>query len=149
MTTVAAELEIAAPADRIYDVVTDAERLDDWLTLDTEVADPPPQPLREGAEFEQEVTVKGADVTVRWTATTAERPRLVELEGEAPGGARARARVELEALDDDRTRVAYRCDYAPPGGIFGRVVDRATGGQSAVSQQAERSLERLAALISS
>jgi uncharacterized membrane protein len=146
VTRIAAQIEIDAPVERVFAVVTDADRLGDWIEVHEDVDHAPRLPLREGAEFEQHLTLKGARVPIVWTATSVDRPRLVEWTGEGPGGAKASARVELAELDDDRTRLDYTCEYDPPGGVVGAVANK-LAGERAATGQAEASFERLRALL--
>lgn len=147
MTTIAAEIEIDASVERVFTVVTDAGRLGDWIEVHEDVDEAPRMPLREGAEFEQHVQVKGARVPIVWTATCVEAPRLVEWTGAGPGGATACARVELRALGAARTHLAYTCEYDPPGGVVGAVADR-LAGEGLATGEARASFERLRALLS-
>lgn len=146
MTRIAAEVEIDAPIEHVFAVVTDAARLGDWIEVHEEVDEAPELPLREGDAFEQQVEVKGARVPITWTATEVDEPRLVEWIGEGPGGATARARVDLRPAGEGRTHLAYACEYDPPGGVVGAVANKVAGERVATAQ-AEASFERLRALL--
>lgn len=146
MTRIAADVDIEAPVERVFSVVCDADRLGDWIELHDGVDEAPRLPLRPGAEFEQQLTVKGARVAIVWRATAVHAPSHVEWVGEAPGGATAKATVRLEPAGDGRTRLQYVCDYDPPGGIVGAVADRVAGRQAA-TEEAEASFDRLRRLL--
>lgn len=146
MSEIAAETEIDAPLERVYAVVTDADRLGEWLTVHHDVEDPPREPLEEGSAFEQTVSVKGAKIPITWTATSVDPPHCVEMTGEGPAGTRAVARIDLRPLDEARTHLAYSCRYEPPGGLVGKVANK-LAGESAATGEADRSFENLRRLL--
>lgn len=146
VTRIAAEIDLDAPVERVFAVVTDADRLGDWIAVHRDVDEAPGLPLRRGDAFEQRVEVKGARIPIVWTASSVQAPRHVAWTGEGPGGARATARVDLEPLADGRTHLVYVCEYEPPGGAVGAAADR-LAGRRAATEEAEASFARLRTLL--
>jgi uncharacterized protein YndB with AHSA1/START domain len=145
---VRAELDVAAPAERVWDVVMDPAALHEWVTVHAGLEDPVPDALEEGTQFTQRLRVMGTEFDVRWTVVRADRPRRVEWDGAGPGGSKAAVRYTLAVLDGSRTRFGYENEFDPPGGRVGRRIGRALGHRKA-KREAERSLANLKALVES
>ncbi len=74
MTLVTASIQIDAPPERVYDMVLDPSRLDEWVTIHRRVNRADGGEPREGFEMEQTLCLRGANFKVRWTLTEADRP---------------------------------------------------------------------------
>ena len=138
------EIEIAAAPEDVYAVLTDADRLADWVTIHEELIEAPEGPLRKGSKLTQRLKLAGKRFTVTWTVVENERARRVVWEGRGPMRTRASAIYQL-APGAGGTRFSYTNEYELPGGPLGRlagpVVARATAGEL------DRSLERLKSLV--
>jgi carbon monoxide dehydrogenase subunit G len=145
MSVVTVSTEIAAPRERVWQVVMDPERLGDWVTIHRKLVHADDGPPRVGYEMEQQIHLRGVSLDVRW--------RLVEcLPGakavwEGRGPARSRARTEYVLSGEDRkTRFDYRNEFRPPLGPIGALVSRAlVGGMP--EREAKRTLERLRSYV--
>ena len=137
-------VEIAAAPDAIYDVVTDAGKLEDWVTIHEDLDEAPPGPLRKGSKLTQQLKLAGRCFTVRWTVVQSDRPRKVVWKGSGPVKSRASVSYVLEP-NGAGTSFSYVNEYHLPGGRLGKlagpVVDRVTKGEL------EASLEKLRALV--
>jgi len=135
---------IAATPEEIYDVVTDASRLEDWVTIHEDLVAAPPGSLKKGAKLTQQLRLAGRRFTVHWTVVESDRPRRVVWEGRGPVRSRARVAYVLEP-NGARTHFSYTNDYHLPGGPLGKiaepVVARITTGEL------EASLEKLRKLV--
>ena len=142
--TVEREIDIAAAPEKVYAVLMDANRLEDWVTIHDELLDAPDGPLRKGSELTQRLRLAGKCFTVRWTVLEDEPARRVVWEGRGPMRSRASAIYKLTP-DGKGTRFSYTNEYGLPGGPLGRlagpVVGRATAGEL------DRSLKRLRQLV--
>lgn len=138
-------LTIAAPPDRVYDVLVDASRLADWVTIHENLVTAPRGPLRKGSKLTQQLRLSGRCFTVHWTVVENHRPRRVVWEGRGPLRSKAGVTYELEPGDDTNTHFSYTNDYDLPGGPLGKaagpVVARVTRGEL------EASLEKLRGLV--
>ncbi len=135
---------IAATPEEIYDVVTDASRLEDWVTIHENLVDAPPGSLKKGAKLTQQLRLAGRCFTVHWTVVESDRPRRVVWKGRGPVRSRASVTYDLEPNGTD-TSFSYSNDYHLPGGPLGKmaepVVARITTGEI------EASLEKLRKLV--
>lgn len=137
---------LAAPPERVWDVVMDPSQLERWVTTHASLEDAAAGPLASGDEFTQKLRLAGKSFRVHWRVTEADRPRLARWAGEGPAGSTANVVYRLSG-DDGETRFEYENEFALPGGVLGK----AAGGLLAAapgSREARRSLERLRDLLS-
>ena len=138
-----AEVEIDAPPERVFDLLLDPARLDDWVTASHGVADAPDGPLEPGSSFRQHLRVGGARFDVRWKVAELERPTLVVWDGRGPRGTDATVRYLLSE-DGSGTRFRYCNEYHLPGGPLGSVAGRITSGPARRSMRTSlRKLKRM------
>jgi uncharacterized membrane protein len=135
---------IAAPAERVYDVVMDPQRLGDWVTIHDHLKEAPDGSLRKGSKLTQSLRLAGRRFTVRWTVVTNDPCKRVVWEGRGP--VRTRARVEYGFEEDSGTTTfSYVNEYHLPGGplawLAGPAVQRVT------ARELDGSLARLKRLI--
>ena len=135
---------IAASPEEIYDVVTDASRLQDWVTIHEDLVEAPPGALEKGSKLTQQLRLAGRCFTVHWTVVESDRPRRVVWKGRGPIRSQASVTYDLEP-NGAGTRFSYMNDYHLPGGPLGKmagpVVARVTKGEL------EASLEKLRKLV--
>ena len=137
-------VEIAAPPERVYDVVMDPARLEDWVTIHHHLEDAPNGRLRKGSKMTQYLKLAGKRFKVRWTVVENDPCVRVVWEGRGPVASRARVVYELEG-NGDGTTFSYLNEYDLPGGALGRIATRAV---SRVTQkELEGSLQRLKSLV--
>jgi uncharacterized protein YndB with AHSA1/START domain len=144
--TLRTEVELDAPPEKVWEVVVDPHRLEQWVTTHSALGAGAPRELEQGSSFEQKLRLGGRPFKVTWTVTDCERPRNVSWSGDGPAGSRARVRYTLEPLDGGRTRFGYENEFELPGGPLGRLAGRAVGDRLA-RREAERSLANLKALV--
>ncbi len=138
------ETDIAAPPERVYDVVMDPARLEDWVTIHHHLVDAPPGRLERGSELTQCLKLAGSRFKVRWTVVENDRCRRVVWEGRGP--VRSHARVVYEfAPDGNGTHFSYLNEYDLPGGVLGRLAGRSVTRVTA--RELDGSLRRLKALV--
>ena len=61
------DIPIDAPPERVYDVVMDPQRLEDWVTIHHHLEDAPPGSLKKGSKLTQCLKLAGRKFNVRWT----------------------------------------------------------------------------------
>jgi acetyl-CoA C-acetyltransferase len=137
-------IEIDAPPERVYETVTDPDRLEDWVTIHAGLKSSSDGELRRGSEMVQCLKMAGRRFDVAWQVAEVDRPRLVVWEGRGPARSQAKVVYEIEG-NGGATRFHYLNEYRLPGGPIGAAVGRAMKRVS--GREAERSLERLKALI--
>jgi uncharacterized protein YndB with AHSA1/START domain len=147
MTRVQCAIEIAAPPERVWEVVMDPRRLGDWVTIHRRLGDVPAR-LRRGSTFEQTLNLRGAHLHVAWTVVDLAPPHRAVWEGQGPAHSRASIVYELRADGESGTIFDYTNEFRPPGGALGAVAGRVlVGGLS--QREAQRSLQRLKHVIES
>ena len=146
MSTVHAQIEIAAPLQRVWETVMDPARLKDWVTIHRSVRNVSEKPLRKGSTLDQVLHIRGVSFHVHWTLTDVSSPRRAEWEGQGPAHSVARIRYELSGDGEGPTRFNYMNEFHMPGGRLGDTASRVIVG-AASEREANNSLARLKALV--
>jgi uncharacterized protein YndB with AHSA1/START domain len=140
-------IDIDAPPDRVYDVLTDPKCLGEWVTIQEELVSAPEAPLEPGDCVVQKMKVVGRSFEVSWDVEVADRPEKVRWIGDGPMGSKARATYELSSNGNGGTTFSYTNEYDVPGGPIGKVAGKAL--VSASGGEADATLERLKKFIES
>lgn len=140
MASVSTSIDIDAPPQQVWDLVSDLDRLAEWVTIHRSVRDAPGGELAEGTAFTQGLEVAGTPFDVAWTAETVQAPERLVWTGAGPAGSRARTSYGL-AEHEGGTRFTYENEFMLPGGALGE----AAGGivSSRANKEADDSLARL------
>jgi len=138
-------IEIDAPPEEVYDVLTDPNCLGQWVTIQEELVSAPDPPLSEGDCVVQRMKVVGKSFEVSWDVEVADRPSKVRWAGNGPMGSVARATYELSDNGNGGTTFSYTNEYDVPGGPVGKVAGRAL--VSASGGEADATLKRLKEFI--
>jgi uncharacterized protein YndB with AHSA1/START domain len=146
MSTVQVKIDIAAPVERVWEVVMDPHRLKDWVTIHRSVRDVSGQPLSTGSTMDQVLALRGVSFRVHWTLVDVDAPSHAEWEGRGPAHSQARIRYDLSGDGEGRTVFEYTNEFTPPGGRLGNVASRVIVG-AASEREANNSLARLKALL--
>jgi carbon monoxide dehydrogenase subunit G len=145
MATLERTIDIDAPPEEVYDVLTDPQRLGDWVTIQDELLEAPEAPVQKGDSIVQRMKVAGKKFDVKWEVEIADRPNRVRWSGGGPMGSTARATYDLDSNGNGGTRFSYANEYDVPGGPLGKVVGKALVAAS--GSEADATLERLKKLI--
>src|SRR5579863_4271043 len=124
MSTVHAQIVIAAPPLAVWDTIMDPQRLGEWVTIHRSVKVKSPDPTAEGAEMDQVLHVVGMSFKVHWTLEHVRAPRQAEWEGRGPALSRAVIRYRLEGDEDGPTTFDYVNEFHPPGGALGNMASK-------------------------
>ena len=146
MTLVTASIDIDAPRERVYDLMLDPARLDEWVTIHRRVNEHDDGAPREGYGMVQTLCLRGANFKVRWTLTEAERPDHATWEGRGPAHSYARTSFALSDTGNGGTRFNYENEFKAPGGFLGAAASRVLVG-GVPKREAQSSLRRLKALL--
>lgn len=136
--------EVAAPPKRLYDVIMDPSRLEDWVTIHHRLESAPPPPLREGSELTQWLKLAGKKFKVQWKVVENEPCKRVIWEGRGPVASRARVEYRLKP-NGDGTDFFYLNEYDLPGGPLGRFAGKAVA--RVTQKELEGSLRKLKSLV--
>ena len=119
-------VQIAAPPEKVYEVVMDPSRLEDWVTIHDKLEGSPPARLRKGSKLTQSLKLAGRAFKVRWTVVENDPRKKVVWEGKGPVGSTARVEYRFAAngrgntlLLHERVRPSRWCTGAarrPSGG---------------------------------
>jgi carbon monoxide dehydrogenase subunit G len=137
--------EIGAAPERVYEVVMDAARLEDWVSIHESLLEAPSGELKEGSELVQCLKLAGRKFNVHWKVVEDDRPNRVVWEGQGPVHSHAKVMYELERNGHGGTRFSYMNQYDLPGGPLGKLAGRTVAGVA--RKEVDRSLERLKKLL--
>ncbi len=146
MSIVHNQIRMAAPVERVWEVVMDPKRLHEWVSIHRSLDAFSEGPPLKGSTMEQSLRIRGVTFHVTWTLVEVSPPFLAEWEGRGPAYSRARTRYELARDGDHHTVFDYTNEFKTPGGRLGVVASRVfVGGVS--EREAHTSLQRLKALV--
>ena len=137
--------QIAAPPERVYEVVMDAKHLEDWVSIHEKLIEAPQGELKKGSELVQCLKLAGRKFNVRWEVVEDDCPHRVVWEGKGPVHSHAKVVYEFEPDGNGGTRFSYMNQYDLPGGPLGKIAGRSVSGVA--RKEADRSLERLKAML--
>ncbi len=147
MAHIARTIEIARPAEEIFDYITDLDRLTEWATMVKETRDLGDRPIKQGTTFSQTIKAAGSvDIDCDWHVKQLERPRHVHYEATAPDGGQMQMSQTIMPLDGGRSKVEIDLDYEVPGGILGQIADKLVF-ESQNEKEADTSLENLKRIL--
>jgi uncharacterized membrane protein len=148
MSTVNAEIEIAAHIDVVWKTIMDPTRLKDWVTIHKSLEDASKPPLHRGSTMDQCLAVRGLTFHVHWNLVTVDEPSCAEWEGIGPARSRARTVYELSEGKNGSTLFQYTNEFHPPGGRLGNIAGRMIVGATS-EREARKSLSKLKSLLES
>jgi uncharacterized protein YndB with AHSA1/START domain len=146
MASVQTSIDIDAPPQRVWDVVTDLERLGEWVSIHRDFPEDPPAEVNKDTSFHQTLAVAGTPFSVEWTATEVDSPQKLSWKGTGPAGTSARTTYSL-AAENGGTRFSYENEFELPGGQVGEAAAGVVAGQA--EREANDSLARLKAIAES
>jgi uncharacterized protein YndB with AHSA1/START domain len=146
MSIVTAQIDIDAPPERVWEVVMDATRLADWVTIHRATEHVSDRPLRDGSTLRQKLCLRGVNFHVTWTVAEARAPELAVWNGRGPARSRAHTAYRLSRDGAGGTRFAYENEFAAPLGLLGAVASRALV-RGVPQREADATLRNLKALV--
>jgi len=141
MPEVTQSLEIAAPAEKVWEVATDLSRYGEWNISHTGFPDGTPT-TEEGAKFREQITIMGMPGEATWTITETVAPERTVWSGEGPMGITLGTKLELAPSGDGTTvSISVSFDGGPLAGPMGATV------AASAEKGAAQSLEKLKGLV--
>ncbi len=141
MTRVERSIEIEAPPEKVFEVLTDLDRLQEWATIAGDAESLPAKPLTQGATWKHKVKVAGVELTGDWNVVAIDPPRLVQYEATRNEGGWLKMRQRVTPADGG-SRVELEVDYELPWGVLGQAVDKLVV-ERRNEREAEESLQNL------
>jgi len=146
VATIKRSVDIAAPADRVWDLLEDVRRLPEYSESTDEVRNAPERLTAVGQEYEQVGRILGVKLTSRWRVTELEPGRLLGNEGTMGPGVRYRLKQWLDPLPGGGTRLSIEIDYTVPGGKLGRLAAR-SGAERRAAREAQAVLDGIRSTV--
>jgi ligand-binding SRPBCC domain-containing protein len=149
VTTVAVEVEIDAPPEAVWGVVSEPRNLHHWERHVAKVRDLPTGPLHEGASYTAVMRFLRVSANVRVDILVWEPPRYAEFR--LTGPLEAVVRTTVQPLRGKRSVLRHEVDYQFPLGPLGQLAARSlalVGGahfalkRGALAQKGEIEFER-------
>src|SRR4051794_41948710 len=103
MSTITRRVDIAAPVDRVWDLLENVRRLPEYSASTQEVRDAPERLTAVGQEYVQVGRLLGVKLTSRWRVTALEPGRLLSNVGTIAPGVCYTPPQRLEALSPGHT----------------------------------------------
>ncbi|MGW9431526.1 type II toxin-antitoxin system Rv0910 family toxin [Streptomyces decoyicus] len=141
MAEVTAQARIEAPADTLWDRLTDFDSYGEWNATHTAFPKGGPESLEVGAGYEENMKLMGFPAEVLWTVRELEPGRLLDIQGKGPMGVSLGMRYELTP---DGEATAIRIDGAFTGAAVSLMAGKLRDSASAALNE---SLRRLATLV--
>ena len=145
MTRIERAIEIDAPPERVFELLTDLDRLQEWATIAGDTDNPPAKPLAQGATWKHKVKVAGVELESDWTVAAIDAPRFVEYDATGTAGAWLKMRQRV-APSAQGSRVELEVDYELPLGALGQAVDKLVV-ERRNEREAEESLQNLKSIL--
>ncbi len=139
------QVDIAASAQDIYDVVMDPQRLKDWVTIHQSLEDAPTGGLRKGSTLTQYLKLVGRKFKVEWTVTQNEKAKRVVWDGKGPLRSKAKVIYDMSDSSGDHTHFVYLNEYELPGGALGRMAGPAV--RKVTGKELDASLQKLRRIV--
>ncbi|MFF8788060.1 SRPBCC family protein [Streptomyces sp. NPDC015125] len=141
MAEVTAQARIEAPAEKLWDRLTDFDSYGEWNATHTAFPQGGPASLEVGADYEESMKLMGFPAEVVWTVRELEPGRLLGIQGKGPMGVGLGMRYEL-VPDGGATTV--RIDGAFTGAAVSLMAGKLRDSAGAALNE---SLRRLAGLV--
>lgn len=92
--------EISATQDKVWAVLSNPSRFEEWLTLHTKWKDVPPTEVSQGSQMTEVVTIMGMPNTITWTVDAYDAPNSLTISGAGMAGAKVTFVLSVAAQGD-------------------------------------------------
>jgi carbon monoxide dehydrogenase subunit G len=137
-------IDVAAPPERVYELVMDPSRLGEWVTIHHHLEGSPPARLEKDSQMTQYLRLAGRKFKVLWTVVENDPCKRVVWEGRGPVASHARVEYGF-APNGNGTTFRYINEYDLPGGFLGRLASRTVS--RVAGRELNGSLQRLKSLV--
>jgi len=137
-----ASIEIAASQDKVWAIISDPSRFEEWLSVHTKWKEAPPATLSKGATMAEVLTIMGMANTINFTVEEYDAPNSTKFSGTGMAGAKISFTLSVEPTGDDACAASVDAEFISQMmvGAIGGAIERAS------TKELTASLEKLAAL---
>lgn len=122
MSVVTASIEVHAPMDAVWEVISDPRNLPHWERHIVRVTGVPKEGLREGSRYVTEMRFLTVRAKVKATVLEWDPPRRATFQ--LVGLLDATVTTTVDPIDDERTRLEHVVEYSFRGGPLGAIAAR-------------------------
>jgi carbon monoxide dehydrogenase subunit G len=136
--------DIAASQEDVWNVISDLNAFEKWLTIHDKWYGEPPTDLSVGSTFSEQATVMGMSNKIDWVVEELSAPSSLKISGKGLAGAQITFTFSVEPAGDAATRATINADFTGQMvvGAIGAAIERAS------QKECQASLENLAGLVS-
>ncbi len=136
--------EINATPDKVWAILANPSRYEEWNTLHTRWKDEPPTELSQGAQMTEVLTIMGMANTITFTTDAYDAPHSLTISGEGMAGAKVAMTLSVKPDGDSASICTLDAEFvsAMMVGAIGKAIERAS------KKELDASLDKLAALVS-
>ena len=139
-------IDIDAPVQDVWEVVMDATKLQDWVTIHRSLGSHSTGKPSKGDEMEQKMALRGATFKVKWELAECEQPTHALWKGRGPARSHAETQYDLADNGKGGTTFSYRNVFKAPMGPLGKAASKALVG-GLPEKEAKASLQALKELL--
>ncbi len=134
---------IAAPQDKLWAVISDPSRFEEWLTVHTKWKEAPPAELSKGATMSEVLTIMGMANTITFTVDDFDAPHTTKFSGTGMAGAKISFTLTVEPDGEDASVATVDAEFISQMmvGAIGGAIERAS------TKELNESLDKLATLV--
>jgi carbon monoxide dehydrogenase subunit G len=134
--------EIAASQDKVWALISDPSRFQEWLSVHTKWKAAPPATLSKGATMSEVLTIMGMANTIDFTVEEYDAPNTTKFSGTGMAGAKISFTLNVEPKGPDASVATVDAEFISQMmvGAIGGAIERAS------TKELSASLEKLAAL---
>ncbi|MBN8866064.1 MAG: SRPBCC family protein [Solirubrobacterales bacterium] len=143
MGKVSAEVQIAAPQEKVWAAISDPAGYENWLTIHTKWKDEVPAAFSQGAQVAEVVTMLGMANTITWTVDEFDVPSRMRISGTGMAGVKTAFTLSVEGDGNGGSRVEMDAEFE------GQMIVGALGAavEKDAKEQLDRSLEAFEKLV--
>jgi uncharacterized protein YndB with AHSA1/START domain len=144
MGKVSAEVNIAAPQDKVWEAISDPAGYEKWLTIHTKWKEGTPDAFTQGAQVAEVVTMLGMANTITWTVDEFEAPSRMRISGTGMAGVKTAFTLIVGGDGNGGSKVEMDAEFE------GQMIVGALGAavEKDAKEQLEKSLENFSGLVS-
>jgi uncharacterized protein YndB with AHSA1/START domain len=143
---VTADINIKAPPEKVWEVIMDADRLGEWVSIHRKLNSADSGPPTTGMHMKQTLVLRGTPFKVEWELDKCSANETAVWKGKGPMRSHARTEYHLSPDGNGGTDFHYVNDFKAPGGVLGKTASSVLVG-GLPKREAEKSLQKLKQLL--